>query len=347
MLGYWAATVALYLLCFGLVFDEIRTGRLDRGFGFAVIAFGVACLTFFYVLIRRSPSMGIPHWQLAWAQGFAAVATELLLYAAIRTSHGAILIGMPVVIAFLTFALRPRQTFALAAFAVGGLAATSATIHILDPVAFPARTEVVNVMLASIGVIAASFITRDLQVLRQRMRSQADDLMAALARIELLATTDELTALSNRRHMHELLDQEERRQASQFHPTSIALIDIDHFKQINDRFGHDGGDAALRALAAEARRSLRGDDTLARWGGEEFLLLMPGTTRPDAVAVVERMLAGVRELPLDGFGEPFRLTFSAGVIECQPGERFADAVRRSDKAMYEAKARGRDIVVAA
>jgi diguanylate cyclase len=346
MLGYWAANAALYFVCILLILDEIATGQLDSSTGHAVIALGVASLALFFLLIRRSPTSGIPHWKLAWAQGFFALGFELLLYAVLRTAHGAILIGLPVVIVFLSFALRPRQIFTLSAFAVAGLCATSVTIHLLDPAGFPARAEFINIAIATFAVISVTFITRDLHELRQRLRGQADDLLAALDRIELLATTDELTALSNRRHMHQLLDQEERRQSSHFQATSIALIDIDHFKQINDQFGHAGGDAALRAMASEGRRSLRGGDTLARWGGEEFLLLMPNTTRADAVAVVERMLAGVRTLPVGDGGQAFRLTFSAGVIECLPGERFADAIRRSDQAMYEAKARGRDIVVA-
>ncbi|HEY1044492.1 MAG TPA: GGDEF domain-containing protein [Telluria sp.] len=345
MLGYWTATAALYLLCIGLVLGEIATGQLGRNAGFAVIAFALAAMAVFFVLIRRSPALSIPHWKLAWAQGFFAIGFDLLLYSVLRSAHTAILIGMPVVIAFLAFPLRPRQTLTLSTFAIVGLVATSATIHLLDPAAFPARVEIVNVILASIGVVAVTFITRDLHALRQRLHGQADDLREALARIERLATIDELTTLSNRRHMHQLLEQEERR-SGQARPTAIALIDIDHFKQINDRFGHAGGDAALRAVAREARRSLRGADTLARWGGEEFLLLMPETTLTDAIAVVERMLAAVRQLPLVDGAHAFRLTFSAGVVECQPGERFADAIRRSDKAIYEAKARGRDIVIA-
>ncbi|MFD2368399.1 diguanylate cyclase [Pseudoduganella sp. GCM10020061] len=346
MLGYWASNAVLYIICIGLVLDEIVSGTLALAPGIGVIAFAVAHLAIFYVLIRRSPYSGIPHWKLAWAQGFLAVSFLLILYALLPSVHANLLIGLPVIVVFLAFPLRPRQTIALSAFAIIGLVATAATIHLLDPAAFPLRSEIVNVIIASAAVIAVTLITRDLHALRQRLRGQADNLISALARIETLATTDELTALSNRRHMHELLDQEERRSSGDHRPTSIALIDIDHFKQINDRFGHAGGDAALRALSREVRRFLREDDTLARWGGEEFLMLMPDTMLADAMKVVERMLDGVRKLVLDDAGYPFKLTFSAGVVECRPDERFAEAIRRSDLAMYEAKARGRDIVVA-
>ena len=95
--------------------------------------------------------------------------------------------------------------------------------------------------------------------------------------IRTLATMDELTSLANRRHMNEVLGAEERRKGMPSRRVCIALLDIDFFKNINDRYGHAGGDAVLRTFAAAARAELRANDVLARWGGEEFLLLLPDT----------------------------------------------------------------------
>jgi diguanylate cyclase (GGDEF)-like protein len=347
MLGYLAGAAVLYALCIGLILNEIALGTLSRPFGYGLIAYAAVGLTVFYLLVRYSHKTGIANWKLAWVQGMYGVVFLLLLYAAIESLHATLLMGIPLVIVFCAFPLRPGQTLWLSACAIAGLALTCALLVAYDPVAFPARLEAMRFLLTSVAIIAVTFIARDLHRLRMRVQQRTEELLSAMARIELLATTDELTSLSNRRHMHELLDIEERRQQQQYRATCIALIDVDHFKQINDRYGHAGGDAALRTLAHAARGMLRAGDTLARWGGEEFLLLMPDTSLRDGFCVMERMLAAVRTMPLMEADPDFRLTFSAGVAESRADERIADAIRRADMALYRAKEQGRDQIVSA
>ena len=345
MLGYLAGAALLYALCIGLILGEIALGSLSRPFGYGLIAYAAFGVTVFYLLVRFSHRTRIANWKLAWIQGLYGVVFLLLLYAAIESVHATILTGIPMVIVFCAFPLRPPQTLWLSMCAIAGLALTCALLVAYDPVTFEARIEATNFLLTSVAITAVTFISRDLHRLRMRVEERTEELLRAMARIELLATTDELTSLSNRRHMHELLDIEERRQQQQYRATCIALIDVDHFKQINDRYGHAGGDAALRTLAQAARGMLRAGDTLARWGGEEFLLLMPDTVLRDGRSVVERMLAAVRTMPLLEAAPEFRLTFSAGVVESRADERIADAIRRADMALYRAKEQGRDRIV--
>jgi diguanylate cyclase (GGDEF)-like protein len=181
--------------------------------------------------------------------------------------------------------------------------------------------------------------------LRTRTKRQKRELSDALETIRILATVDELTSLINRRHMNEVLAAEERR-----HPsgagTCIALIDIDFFKRINDTYGHAAGDDVLRLFSATARAALRANDVLARWGGEEFLLLLPDATPEDARAGLQRMAERVRAMAVPGL-DGQRISFSAGLVQCQAGEPFADAITRADKALYRAKEAGRDRVVSA
>jgi diguanylate cyclase (GGDEF)-like protein len=182
--------------------------------------------------------------------------------------------------------------------------------------------------------------------LRVRLKTQKDELLAALDTIRTLATIDELTALTNRRHMNELLAQEERRREACGGPTCIAVLDIDFFKRINDRFGHATGDKVLRDFAQAARAELREGDVLARWGGEEFLLMLPDTSAGNARTVVERMRARVATLePCDGLEH--RISFSAGFSVWRPEETITDAVNRADQALYAAKAAGRNRVIEA
>jgi len=347
MLGYLAGAAVLYALCIGLILNEIALGSLSRTFGYGLIAYAAATVAVFYLLVRNSHRTRIKNWKLAWAQGLNGVVFLLLLYAAIESVHATLLMGIPLVLVFCAFPLRPAQTLWLSICAIAGLGLTCALLVAYDPVALPARVEAMRFFLTSVAITAVTFISRDLHRLRMRVQQQTEDLLRAMARIELLATTDELTSLSNRRHMHELLDIEERRQQHQYRATCIALIDVDHFKQINDRYGHAGGDAALRTLAHAARGMLRAGDTLARWGGEEFLLLMPDTALRDGCCVMERMLAAVRTMPLMEGVPDFRLTFSAGVAESKANERIADAIRRADMALYRAKEQGRDRIVSA
>lgn len=173
------------------------------------------------------------------------------------------------------------------------------------------------------------------------MKRKKQELEQALDTIRTLATVDELTTLANRRHMNELLSEQERRQPAGG-GSCVALLDIDFFKQVNDLHGHALGDAVLREFAWAARGALRANDTLARWGGEEFLLLLPDTAQQDARQVLERMAEQVHGLRVDGLEPARRISFSAGLAERRLAEPFTEAISRADKALYRAKAAGRD-----
>jgi diguanylate cyclase (GGDEF)-like protein len=138
---------------------------------------------------------------------------------------------------------------------------------------------------------------------------------------------------------------EERRESASGHPTCIALLDLDFFKQVNDCHGHAVGDEVLRQFAGEARAELRTRDVLARWGGEEFLLMLPDTELADAQAVLARMRARVARLKVAGAVLERPLSFSGGLTTRQGREPLAATVNRADKALYQAKSGGRDRIV--
>ena len=153
------------------------------------------------------------------------------------------------------------------------------------------------------------------------------------------ALSDPLTGLSNRRHMHDVLAST---QAGTGRGTAIVLLDIDHFKRVNDSLGHDAGDALLRHFASLVQAQVRREDLAARWGGEEFLLLLREIDADAAHDVVERLLASVRDsVPLPQHLS-FRYSCSAGLTFLQPGECAKAALKRADKALYAAKRGGRD-----
>lgn len=168
------------------------------------------------------------------------------------------------------------------------------------------------------------------------------------ARLRELATTDELTGLENRRHFLELAQVELSRVRRTRSPLSLAMIDVDHFKHVNDRFGHAVGDLALKALSRALRETVRTADVAARLGGEEFVLLLPDTGLDGAMAVTERLRERVRrgEITLEN-GSVVRFTVSAGVAELAPDEGMDSLLKRADDALYRAKSAGRDRALAA
>jgi diguanylate cyclase (GGDEF)-like protein len=181
--------------------------------------------------------------------------------------------------------------------------------------------------------------------LEKRVAARTHDLVEANARIAEMARTDSLTGLPNRRAFDEALAREVARAHRSGTPLVLALADLDHFKRINDEFGHPVGDAVLAAAGACLRSLLRSYDQAARYGGEELALLLPDTTVEQGFVVAERVRAAVASLVVPGCGRA--VTVSVGVAGLAPAEEPASLVRRSDTALYAAKQAGRDRVVRA
>jgi len=169
------------------------------------------------------------------------------------------------------------------------------------------------------------------------------------AEMTTLARTDALTGLCNRRHFFELFERELGRVARHGNPLTLAMLDVDHFKQFNDTYGHQVGDEVLRVVAETLLRAARSSDVVARYGGEEFVVLLVETPADQGVAAIERLCRAVREAPLttpDGEPIPTAVTLSAGVVALPEDEADADELlRRADEALYAAKEGGRDRVV--
>jgi diguanylate cyclase (GGDEF)-like protein len=204
-------------------------------------------------------------------------------------------------------------------------------------------THAFNVMVQKISDTQAK-----LEEARQREAQTNEELREEKAKLENLAKTDGLTGLYNRRHFQEELDSEIERASRESWPLSLLFIDLDHFKQYNDRWGHLEGDAELRRVAAQVLKSVRSTDTAYRYGGEELAVLLPSCPKDQAVRVAEKLRNAVSA----GTQKPGRFggrtTVSIGVASFPADGRVARGlVDTADAALYEAKARGRDCVVAA
>lgn len=344
---YWAATVAIYSMCIVLLLLEVRLGHCAFRPALWLTVFGYAGMLLSYVLIRASKRLYLLPSQLAVCQAIFAILYIVAAYAIVGQARGATLIILLVVLMFCAFALEPEKSRAVSLFAIILLGITMAWMINVDPMHFPILQEAVHFALATIMLAVAALLIGQLSQMRSRLKIQKAELAEALERIQTLATRDELTSLANRRHMNEILAAEERRHSTEGRPVCIALLDIDWFKQINDTHGHDAGDEVLRTFAQQAQSVLRSTDILARWGGEEFLLLLPDTELQAALRVLERVKEQVTALRFPAIAVDLRVSFSAGLVALQPAESIAAGIRHADHAMYRAKSQGRNRIITA
>jgi diguanylate cyclase len=157
-----------------------------------------------------------------------------------------------------------------------------------------------------------------------------------------LAALDALTNVPNRLAYEKRMDEELKRWARFKQPTCVAVWDVDHFKKVNDTFGHRTGDRVLRAVAECLATRIRGTDFLARYGGEEFVMLLCGTALDQALRLAEGIRIGVSEFKMHSKGTPLAITVSCGIAALQAGDSAASVFERADKALYEAKQVGRN-----
>lgn len=165
-------------------------------------------------------------------------------------------------------------------------------------------------------------------------------------RMRAMAMTDELTRLPNRRHILAAAEEELQRAAAGGTPFSILAFDIDHFKRVNDSWGHAAGDVVLQRVAHACRAALRPGDSIGRTGGEEFTVLLPATAQAAALLVAERLRATVEELDCSDFAPGAQVTISVGAAEWERAETLARLAIRADAALYRAKEEGRNRVAA-
>lgn len=163
-------------------------------------------------------------------------------------------------------------------------------------------------------------------------------------RLETMATTDSLTGAANRELFGMMYEQERKSATRRHEPLAVLAIDIDNFKSLNDSFGHQGGDRVMQELVARVRARVREADTICRWGGDEFVVLLSGCTGDDAVTTAESIREAVNAQPVRYGREPIHFSISVGVVEQSPGEELDSLMARADAALYRSKQDGRDRV---
>jgi diguanylate cyclase (GGDEF)-like protein len=218
------------------------------------------------------------------------------------------------------------------------------------PIAMPVSTPVERVaaMLAFVLTIGqCAFVGLYGSSMRKMLYQRGVELRAANKRIEELAELDALTGSYNRGCIMRMLDDEIVHAYRNQTPCSIALIDLDWFKRINDTHGHPTGDEVLRTFAITVFANIRAIDKFGRYGGEEFLLVLPDTPDEGAARILDRLREIIADLDWSAFSPGMQVTISAGVVTLKPNETPDTILARADSALYAAKARGRNRIVSA
>jgi diguanylate cyclase (GGDEF)-like protein len=298
----------------------------------------------FYGLIRSGWSQRVTDSTLTMVQMVFAIFSVGLAYAAYAPVRGAITMIMALVLVFGAFTLPPQRCRQLGWAAVIVLALVMWGSSVRSPLQFEPRIEALHILMVALVLPVIGILAGQLSALRVQQREQNLELRSAMEKLRLLATHDELTGLPNRRKALELLAHEERRAGRQPNPLCIGLIDIDNFKQINDTLGHQAGDDTLRLFAKTLQAAVRPGDVLARWGGEEFILLLPNTALVEAHKVVLRLHGRCADVQSWLNHEELQVSFSAGLSAHAASEPFAVAIGRADAALYSAKQAGRNRV---
>jgi diguanylate cyclase (GGDEF)-like protein len=345
--GRYLYALSVYLFCCGLQVAGVEVGLADGAKAHLLLIFILVGQAIFYVALRSGWSAKLVDPALSMPQmAFANVAIGLA-YVVNQHAHSMVTMLMALVLAFSAFVLSPRNCHRLGWWCVATLAVALVLAAGSWQAAVTPNVDAFHFLLSAVVLLVMGRLMGQLSALRLHLRAQRKELRVALGKVRQLATHDELTGLANRRFALEAMEQEERKAARTNVMPCLGLIDIDHFKRVNDTLGHAAGDEALCLLAGMLSEALRPGDLLARWGGEEFLVLLPSTPLSEAARVMERL----RELCADPARWPqephLQVTFSAGLTSHVVGESTQSTIARADAALYRAKEGGRNRVVVA
>ncbi|RFA30144.1 hypothetical protein CAI21_08105 [Alkalilimnicola ehrlichii] len=299
---------------------------------------------FFYGVIRSGFNLRFRDPSLTMPQIAAANLLLILMVYYAGEARGIFLLLYITSFVFGVFRLQTRHFLALSIFSLTSYALVVLLLAYRQP-------EVVDLSLEFmrwIALVAAltwfSFLGGYISRLRHRLKTSNKKLQEAMATIADMAVRDELTGLFNRRYLMNAIKHEKDRADRFGKPFSVAVLDIDWFKQINDRFGHLAGDKVLRRFAQVAESHLRAVDVFGRYGGEEFMVIMPGTTLEQARVCAERIRHAVEQEDYAAVLGDLSLTVSVGLAEYRLSEDIAPLLERADSALYRAKHSGRNRV---
>lgn len=337
-----------YLIDAGVLLLFAYAGTIPLMIGPAYAASGLALVALFLFTSEFGLNDRFSDHYLVAPQATACMLTALAFTWIAPEVGATFLCTLFIVFSFSSLRSTPRQTLMIWTAMTIGLAGLFLLTD--KPISMPHGNylERFGTMLALVLSIGrCMFLGIFSSSMKHSLYQSGLKLREAYKRIEELAELDELTGSYNRRCIMRMLDEEIARTERSGAPCSVALIDLDWFKRINDAFGHPTGDEVLRTFAITMFANIRANDRFGRYGGEEFLLILPDMDTANAVRALDRLRAIISELDWSAFSPSMKVTISAGVATLKPNETPDTFLARADSALYAAKARGRNRITQA
>jgi diguanylate cyclase (GGDEF)-like protein len=304
----------------------------------------------FYTLLRSGMNKQLADPSMTFAQLTVGIAWAMVLLISAHEVRDLMLIAYISPVLFGMFKLDQKGFTRLAIVAMTGFLLVTGLDFLLRPEVFDPTLALLRVVVVTLMLCWSSYFGLHVSRLKGRLRQQSRDLKKMVAEVTELSERDDLTKAYNRRFIMDSLGSEKSRSDRTGVPFSICILDLDHFKLINDRFGHLAGDRVLTAFAERARSEIRNLDLMGRkdngtwfgrYGGEEFIVLLPNTSLLGARNCAER----IRHVTAStAFEDVLHVTVSGGVTQYRIGEDVEDTLRRADQALYNAKHGGRNRV---
>lgn len=337
----------VFVVCVGLIIYCSYIGVMVPAHG--ALLGGVIALscTGFYVALRSGWNLRFSDPSLTLPQILAALTWICGAYAITNEGHGGTLILFALVLVFGIFNMNARRARMSTWYAVVAMGLTMAYKSVTDPAHYPVKIEWMYFVFVATVMPMISRLASELNKMRSNLKTQKRELQAAVERIQELATRDELTGLYNRRQITQVLGEHAARSDRGVVKFWVAVLDLDHFKRINDTYGHGVGDEVLCSFAKLAAEVLRDTDVIGRWGGEEFLAVMLAVPPHDPYVGIERLRVKLQQVQVSESQPDLRISFSAGLAAYTERSAVQEAIERADRALYQAKAQGRNCTVLA
>ncbi|TAK83013.1 MAG: GGDEF domain-containing protein [Aquabacterium sp.] len=331
-----------YAFVAGLLLVSARLGRVEPQSAWLMVGYLGAGAALFFALLRSGAVAHSADPSLVFPQLIFHVGAVALAYAFIENGRSLALQWLCIILVLDMRRLSSGQVRLATGLAIALLLGTVGLQWMHDGPRMRLAPELINVGMACVTLAVLLLVAAAGRRLQRQLAGQGAELAQAAEQMRALSVRDGLTQLYNRRHMQALLEEEAARHRRSGRPLSLAILDIDFFKRVNDRHGHGVGDAVLRDFALLAQGAADGGQAVARWGGEEFLLLMPETTPELGLQALERLRLAVRRHDWSAHAEGLAVSFSAGLCAHEAGQPLQHTLERADRALYRAKAEGRD-----
>jgi len=337
-------SVVAYIICTFTAYISYLAGFMEWETIAGYLIIVPAIIITLYIVFRTGLNLKMADPSLTSVQIYIGIIVTMYGMYFANEARGVLLLIYVIILLFGIFRLNTRSFIYLSIFTMLTYGIDIALLHIYRPQSVNLNIEFLQLAVLALVLVAFSTIGGYISSMRRNLSISKSQQEKYIEIIHEMAIRDELTGLYNRRHVMELLDYEKNRSSRGGSIFCLAMLDIDHFKNVNDNYGHQAGDAVLREVATLMKNTLRNAEFCGRYGGEEFLIVLTQTDIKGALICVERVRTNIENARFPDIGADFKITVSIGLSEYQIREDVEKIISRADEALYRAKKHGRNRV---